>query len=159
MFERAVLSSKRHFYYTTSCSLKPKSLKKQLFFNSKCHMGGGEGVRKLPKKCHLLFEWPLKGLKIKCNYKSETIFSPRLRCRLTIWSSSDSIREKFKFIAESMKPERRVRNPVCYFEIRLGIILLQNLCNNKSEWCSFFFDEWHFQSITLTQDSVFGSLD
>jgi len=37
-----------------------RSLRKQLLEKVKCHIGGG-GVRKLPKKCHALFDWPLSG--------------------------------------------------------------------------------------------------
>ena len=37
-----------------------RSLTKQLLEKVNCHMGaGGGGVRKVPKKCHVLFDWPL----------------------------------------------------------------------------------------------------
>ena len=60
MFKSEELGFKRHFPSIAFCSLKPRSLKNQLFFKTKCHMEGGRGgFRKEPKKCHVLFEWPL----------------------------------------------------------------------------------------------------
>ncbi len=46
-----------------------------------CHTGGGGGVRKEQKKCHVLFEWPLRHIhshkhtiNIKHNHKGIGIF-------------------------------------------------------------------------------------
>ena len=36
-----------------------RSLRKQLLEKLKCHIRGGGGVRKVPKRCHVLFEGPL----------------------------------------------------------------------------------------------------
>lgn len=40
---------------------KPKSSQIQLFLNIKCHTG----IRKVHKKCHVLFEWPITAGKSK----------------------------------------------------------------------------------------------
>ena len=51
MFERAELGFNRHFHTISFCSLKPKSLKKQLFLPYNVHMGGrGGGGKKKAKK-------------------------------------------------------------------------------------------------------------
>jgi hypothetical protein len=45
--------------YTSFHIWKHTKLKNDRLLKEKCHTGGGR-VRKVPKKCHVLFEWPLK---------------------------------------------------------------------------------------------------
>jgi len=52
---RVILNFKRHFLSTSFHSSKNPSLNIHLLLKRKCHMG----VRKITKKCHVLFEWPL----------------------------------------------------------------------------------------------------
>ena len=59
MFLRTELGLKRHFHSTTFFCLKPISLLNQLFLTQNITWGGGGGVRKVPKKCHVLFEGSL----------------------------------------------------------------------------------------------------
>jgi hypothetical protein len=52
---------------------------------SKCHTGGGGGVRKLPKMCHVLFELPLM------------IFSPIFIGQGKLWTQ-----RKFFFLIDNI---------------------------------------------------------
>ena len=61
MFDRAELGFKRHFISNSFHSTVPRSLRKQVLNKVKCHIRV-EGVKKVPKKCHVLFEWPLTGV-------------------------------------------------------------------------------------------------
>ena len=60
MFERAELGFKRQFHSITFCILKHKSLKNQLFFNTKCHMGGRGGSEKCQKSVTYYLNGPLQ---------------------------------------------------------------------------------------------------
>ena len=51
----------RHFLPNSFNNSVPRSLRKQLFKKIKMShwREGAGGVRKMSKKCHVLFEWPL----------------------------------------------------------------------------------------------------
>jgi len=55
LFESLIRCQKDHFFLFKYHNLKPKSLKLNM-----SHIKCGGRVRKVPIKCHILFEWPLK---------------------------------------------------------------------------------------------------
>ncbi len=51
-------ASKDTFFLINLLFLKQYMPENQSSKNKECHTGEGGGVRKVPKKCHVLFEWP-----------------------------------------------------------------------------------------------------
>jgi hypothetical protein len=61
--EKFCLTAKLGFLSYSFCTLKQTRVKIGDPKREKCHTGGrGGGYRKVPRKCHVLFEWPLIAL-------------------------------------------------------------------------------------------------
>ena len=123
------------------------SIKKQLE-NIMSQWGGrGRGVRKVPKKCHKLFEWPLKDIKLRLNLIK---FAVRISTYVlkkssnssyfTTWSSlqlQQKISLERKLFEKKNKEEKSLRGKKVKFEVEI-IGRLRTLGNVTYCFCLLF---------------------
>ena len=86
---------------------------------------GGGGVRKVPKKCHVLFEWPLRH-QLQCKGIFTTCDKTRAKMLKYLPTSRDDVQKVWKIeltykmdLRRGFVTQRRPRGDLCRWEVAL----------------------------------------